>query len=84
MLLDSNNCDDDDEASLPFSCMSVLIVCLQMQVECFDGRGVCSSRPGMAEGPWLAGVHLLQFAHAICRMLSLFDLCYTCFKSACL
>ena len=51
------------------SCMSLLTVCLETQMECFDGRRVRSSRPGVAEGPWLAGMLLLQFAHAICCLL---------------
>ena len=56
---DSIKSDDDyHEASLSSSCMPVLIVCLQMQMECLDGRGLRSGCPRVAEGPWLAGVQL--------------------------
>lgn len=59
---DSIKSDDDyHEASLSDSCTPKLIVCLQLQMECLDGRGLRSSCPGVAEGPWLAGMQL-QFA----------------------
>ena len=70
----------------PSSCMCVLTVCLQLQMECLDGGRVRPSRPGVAEGSWLAGLisHLTPSSlplTAVCPAPTVFallvNLCHT-------